>query len=115
MAVAAGDQVGRYLDDLMRLVGRATPGPLEVQRQPDRRYALTTPAGRLVAVVNRGPDAEVFARDRLDLRALVAGVAEVIGRHHDDGSGCCVEDGQQVPCITRRELQAQLAPRAGSA
>lgn len=116
MVGTAGDEIGRYLHELAQLVRRATPGPLVVRRTPDRRYTLTAAGtGRLVAVVNRSSDAEVFARDRLDLRALVAGVAEVIGRHHDDGSGRCAQDGQPVPCVTWRELQVQLAPRAESA
>jgi hypothetical protein len=102
-------ELGRYLDDLMALVARATPGPFAIGRTPDRRYALTAANGRPVAVVNRRSDAEVFARDRLDLRALVLGVAEVLGRHHDDGEGRCAQDGQPVPCETRRELATRLA------
>lgn len=114
MSVAEGTQVGRYLDDLMAMVARASPGLLSVGRTPDRRYALTTTTGQLVAVVNRRSDADVFARDRLDLRALVAAVAEVIGRHHDDGTGRCDQDRQPMPCVTRRDLDLQLAARAGS-
>jgi N12 class adenine-specific DNA methylase len=114
MCVAEDTHVARYLDDLMAMVARATPGQLSIDRTPDRRYTLTTTTGQLVAVVNRRSDADVFARDRLDLRALVAGVAEVVGRHHDDGTGACEQDGQPMPCVTRRDLDLQLAPRAGS-
>jgi hypothetical protein len=115
MRAAQDDQVVRYLDELMALVARATPGMLRVEPTANRRYALRTSSGRLVGVLNRRPDAELFARDRLDLRALVIGVAEVYGRHHDDGSGHCAQDGEPVPCSTRRELRMQLAPRTESA
>jgi hypothetical protein len=108
------DEVGRYLGDLIGLVAQATPGPLRVARESDRHYALTTGAGRRVAVVNRRSDAALFARDRMDLRALVLGVSEVMGLHHDRGDGRCVQDGQPMPCATLRELRAQLAPRAES-
>ena len=104
-------ELDRYLRDLMALVARATPGSFVIGRTADRRYALTDQSGRPVAVVNRRSDAEVFARDRLDLRALVVGVAEVIGRHHDDGEGRCSQDGQSMPCDTRREFAKRLAPR----
>jgi len=82
-------ELDRYLRDLMAVVARATPGAFVIGRTGDRRYALTAQDGRHVAVVNRRSDAEIFARDRLDLRALVTGIAEVLGRHHDDGEGRC--------------------------
>jgi hypothetical protein len=109
------EQVSRYLGDLMGLVIRASPGLLRIERTPDRRYALTTETGRLVGVINRRFDAEVFSRDRLDLRALVTGVVEVLARHHDDGKGCCAEDGELMPCTTRLDLDRQLWHRAVSA
>jgi hypothetical protein len=109
------DQIGRYLGELMALVARATPGAFSVERTTDRRYALTTENGRLVAVVNRRSDADLFARDRLDLRALVSGVAEVLSRHHPDGRGKCAQDGELMPCTTRRDLGLQLGQRAASA
>lgn len=115
MSVVEDTRVGQYLEDLMTAVARATPGPLSVDRGSDGRYLLRTSTGGLVAVVNRSADAEVFARDRLDLRALVTGVAEVIGRHRDNGSGRCAEDGQPMSCLTLRELEQHLGPRAGSA
>lgn len=108
------DGVGRYLEDLMALVARATPGLLVVERTADRRYTLSTASGRLVAVVNRRSDAAVFARDRLDLRALVTGVAEVLARHHDRGDGRCAHDGEPVPCTTRQDLTMQLKQRVES-
>jgi hypothetical protein len=104
-------ELGQYLDDLMALVARATPGPFAIGRTTDRRYALIAENGRPVAVVNRRSDAELFARDRLDLRALVVGVAEVLRRHHDDGEGRCSQDGQPMSCETRRELAKRLAGR----
>jgi len=107
-------ELDRYLRDLMALVARATPGLLMIGRTTDRRYALTDQSGRPVALVNRRSDAEVFARDRLDLRALVVGVAEVLGRHHDDGEGRCSQDGQSLPCETRRELARRLTSEAAS-
>ena len=70
----------------MALVARATAGAFSVERSSDRRYALTEP-GRPVAMVNRRSDAELFARDRLDLRALVSGVAEVLSRHTTTAGG----------------------------
>jgi hypothetical protein len=82
-----------------------------IGRTSDRRYALTAQDGRPVAVVDRRSDAEIFARDRLDLRALVTGIGEVLGRHHDDGEGRCSQDGQPLPCDTRRELVKQVVPR----
>jgi hypothetical protein len=98
----------------MALVARATPGLLVVRRTGDRRYALSTAHGRPVAVVNRRSDAEVFARDRLDLRALVTGAAEVLARHHDNGHGRCAQDGEPVPCTTRQDLSMQLEQRAAA-
>lgn len=92
-----------------------TPGAFTVERTTDRRYALTTENGRLVAVVNRRSDAELFARDRLDLRALVSGVAEVLSRHHHDGRDKCAQDGELMRCTTRRDLGLQLDQRAQSA
>ena len=109
------DQIGQYLGELMALVARATPGAFAVERTTDRRYALTTENGRLVAVVNRRSDAELFARDRLDLRALVSGVAEVLHRHRGDDRGRCALDGELMPCTTRRDLALQLDQRAQSA
>jgi len=104
-------ELDRYLSDLMAMVARATPGRLVIGRTGDRRYALTAPDGRPVGEVNRRSDAEIFARDRLDLRALVTGIAEVLGRHHDDGEGRCSQDGQLLPCDTRRELVRRVMPR----
>jgi hypothetical protein len=72
---------------------------------------LPAPDGRPVGEVNRRSDAEIFARDRLDLRALVTGIAEVLGRHHDDGEGRCSQDGQPLPCETRRDLVRRVMPR----
>lgn len=115
MSVVEGIEVGRYLEDLMLAVARATPGLLSVDRATDGKYTLTSTTGGLVAVVNRKVDADLFARDRLDLRALVTGIAEVIGHHEDDGTGHCVQDGQPVPCITRQDLESHLAQRVGSA
>lgn len=115
MSVVEDTRVGRYLEDLMSAVARATPGPLSVERGSDGRYVLRTSTGTQVAIVNRSVDAAVFARDRVDLRALVTGVAEVIGRHRDDGSGRCVEDSQAMSCLTLRELEQHLGPRAASA
>ena len=106
-------RVGRYLGE-MAAVARATSGRLLVRRTADRRYALTTPSGRPVAPVNRRSDAEVFARDRLDLRALATGVAEVLARHHDDGAGHCAQDGEPVPCTTRQDVGMQLEQRVES-
>jgi hypothetical protein len=111
MTAVGETELDRYLRDLMAMVARATPGRFVVGRTRDRRYALTAQDGRAVAVVNRRSDAEIFARDRLDLRALVAGVAEVLGRHHDDGEGRCSQDGQSLPCDTRRELVRRVTPR----
>jgi hypothetical protein len=105
-------ELDRYLRDLMAMVARATPGAFVIGRTGDRRYALTAPDGHHVAVVNRRSDAEIFARDRLDLRALVTGIAEVLGRHHDDGEGRCSQDGQSLPCDTRRELARRVTPRS---
>ena len=104
-------ELDRYLRDLMAMVARATPGAFVIGRTGDRRYALTAQDGRHVAVVNRRSDAEIFARDRLDLRALVTGIAEVLGLHHDDGEGRCSQDGQSLPCDTRRELVRRVMPR----
>ena len=74
MTAVGETELDRYLRDLMVMVARATPGAFVIGRTGDRRYALTAPDGRQVAVVNRRSDAEIFARDRLDLRALrVAG------------------------------------------
>jgi hypothetical protein len=108
-------ELDRYLRDLMAMVARATPGAFVIGRTGDRRYALTAQDGRHVAVVNRRSDAEIFARDRLDLRALVTGIAEVLGRHHDDGEGRCSQDGQSLPCDTRRELVRRVMPRGQAA
>jgi hypothetical protein len=115
MHEVGGEPVGRYLLELIRLVARATPGLLHIDQGTDRRYRLTGARGQTVAVVNRRADAEVFARDRMDLRALVLGVSEVIGRHRDRGDGRCCEDGQLLPCGTLHELLTHLAQRAGSA
>ena len=115
MQAVQEDPVGRYLLELIRLVARATPGFLCIDQGTDRRYRLTTARGQAVAVVNKRVDAEVFARDRMDLRALVLSVSEVIGLHHDRGDGRCNQDGQQLLCATLQELQTQLAPRAESA
>ena len=82
-----------------------------IGRTGDRRYAMTAPDGRPVGEVNRRSDAEIFARDRLDLWALATGIAEVLGRHHDDGEGRCSQDGQLLPCDTRRELVRRVMPR----
>jgi hypothetical protein len=111
MTAVGETELDRYLRDLMAMVARATPGPFVIGRTGDRRYALTAQNGRTVAVVNRRCDAEIFARDRLDLRALVIAVAEVLGRHHDDGEGHCSQDGQPLPCDTRRELVRRVMPR----
>lgn len=111
MATVGQAELDRYLRDLMAMVARATPGAFVIGRTGDRRYALTAQDGRRVAVVNRRSDAEIFARDRLDMRALVTGIAEVLGRHHDDGEGRCSQDGQPLPCDTRRELVRRVMPR----
>ena len=101
--IAVGEtELDRYLRDLMAMVARATPGAFVIGRTGDRRP---------VAVVNRRSDAEIFARDRLDMRALVTGIAEVLGRHHDDGEGRCSQDGQPLPCDTRREFVRRVMPR----
>ena len=110
MTAVGETELDRYLRDLMAMVARATPGRFMIGRIGDRRYALTAQDGRAVAVVNRRSDAEVFARDRLDLRALVSGTAEVLGRHHDDGEGRCSQDGQPLPCDTRQELVRRAMP-----
>lgn len=110
-----GEAVSRYLLELIRLVARATPGFLLVDQATDRRYRLTTSRGQTVALVNRRADAEIFARDRMDLRALILSVSEVIGRHHDRGDGRCHEDSQLLPCGTLQELLTHLTPRAGTA
>jgi hypothetical protein len=109
------DQLGRYLGDLMALVARATSGLLVVHRTADRRYALTAPDGRPVVVARRRADADVFARDRLDLRALVSAVAEVLARHRDGGDWRCAHDGEPVPSTTRQDPGMQLAQRVESA
>ena len=111
MTAVGETELDRYLRDLMAMVARATPGLFVIGRTGDRRYALTAQDGRSVAVVNRRSDAEIFARDRLDLRALVTGIAEVLGRHHDDGEGRCSQDGQSLPCDTRQELVRRVVPR----
>ena len=112
MSVVEDIRVGRYLEDLMAVVARATPGPLSVARGSDGRYTLRSSSGAVVAVVHRAADAAVFARDRVDLRALVTALAEVMGRHRDDGAGRCVEDGQPLACLTLRELELQLGALA---
>ena len=111
MTAVGETELDRYLSDLMVMVARATPGRLVIGRTGDRRYALTASDGRSVGVVDRRSDAEIFARDRLDLRALVTGIAEVIGRHHDDGEGRCSQDGQPLPCDTRRDLIRLVMPK----
>jgi len=107
--------VGDYLAGLTRLLVRASPGPLAVSRTSGSRYAVTGgSAQRPVATMGREADARLFARALPDLRVLATAVAEVLGRHHDDGAGRCVEDGQPVPCTTRRVLEDELCPRTTS-
>ncbi len=110
MTAVGESDLDRYLRDLMSMVAQATPGRLVIGRTADRQYALTAMDGRRVAVVGRRSDAEIFARDRLDLRALATGITEVLRRHHDDGEGRCSQDGQSLPCDTRRELVRRVMP-----
>lgn len=106
-------EVGGYLAELMQLVLRATPGPLVVSRAADGGYAVASANGsRPVATFVRQADAELFARALPGLRAETAAVIEALGQHHDDGTGVCAQDGQAVPCTTRRIVITQLLPRA---
>jgi hypothetical protein len=111
MTAVGQTDVDRYLSVVMAMVARATPGRFVIGRTGDRRYTPTAVDRRTVGVVEGRSDAEIFARDRLDLRAEVTGITELLGRHHDDREGRCSQDGQPLPCDTRRELIRRVMPR----
>lgn len=107
--------VGDYLAGLTELVLRATPGPFVInQPAGDGHTVMATNGRRPLATFTHRGDAELFARAPADLRAAAAALVETLGLHRDAGAGACAQDGQQVPCLTRRILIAQLAPRTAA-
>lgn len=113
MASVEEGGVGGYLADLARLTARGSAGPFRLGRADDGGHTVTPTEGRRpLAIFARRPDAELFVRALPDLRAMAAALVETLGLHRDAGGGVCAQDGQQVPCLTRRVLIAQLPPRA---
>jgi hypothetical protein len=106
--------LGDYFTGLMTVVMRASPGPFSVSRAAGDWYEVSALAGaaRPIATFARRTDAELFVRALSDLRAGVAALVETVGVHRDTGAGVCAQDGQKVPCLTRRVLIAQLMPPA---
>ena len=105
--------VGGYLADLARLTARGSAGPFRLGRADDGGHTVTAAGGRRpLAIFARRADAEFFVRALSDLRALAAALVETLGLHRDGGGGVCAQDGQEVPCSTRRVIVAQLPLRA---
>jgi hypothetical protein len=106
--------IGDYLAELMKVVMRASPGPFSVSRAAGDWYEVSAVTGtaRPIAAFARRTDAELFVRALPDLRAGVAALVETVGVHRDAGAGVCAQDGQKVPCLTRRVLIVQLMRRA---
>src|SRR2546430_2220207 len=101
MTDVASDPVGSYLADLMRLIVRASPGPLTAIRRPSGAYQIRTRSiRRPLATFARGADADLYVTAAADLRALAGTVAELLAGHRDDGRGQCVACGQHSPCRT---------------
>lgn len=107
-----GVDVGDYLAELMRMLLRVSSGPLTVRRVPGSWHEVAAVGSAPVAKFTRQADAALFVRVVGDLRAETAALVEVLTQHRDDGSGSCGQDGQPVPCTTRRLVLAQLKPRA---
>lgn len=108
-------EVGDYLAELMGLVLRASPGPFEINSTAAGTHEVTVAGGgRLVATFARQVDADLFAQALSALRAETAVLIEALGQHHDDGTGVCAQDGQVLPCTTRRIFTTQLTPRAAA-
>lgn len=113
MASAERAGVGGYLADLARLTARGSAGPFRLSQVDDGGHAVTAAGGRRpLAIFARQADAEFFVRALSDLRAMAAALVETLGLHRDTGGGVCAQDGQQVPCLTRRVIIAQLPPLA---
>ena len=115
MSDAHDVDVGDYLAGLTELVLRASPGPFLINQPTGRGHTVTAVNGRhpLATFTHRG-DAELFTRAPADLRAAAAALVETLGLHRDAGGGLCAQDSQQMSCLTRRVLIAQLAPRAAA-
>ena len=106
-----GIDVGDYLAELTKMLLRVSPGPLTIRRSPGSWHQVAAAGGAPVAKFTRVPDAVLFVRALADLRAGTAALIEVLTQHGDDGSGFCGQDGQTVPCTTRRLVLEQLGPR----
>lgn len=108
-------EVGGYLADLAQVMARASSGPFVIGRSSDGGHTVTAVEGRRpLATFARRVDAELFALALPDLRAAAAALVETLGLHRDTGTGVCAQDGQEMQCLTRRVVIAQLAPRAAA-
>lgn len=106
-----GADVWAYLASLMRTLLRVSPGPFATRRIRGGWHEVSAGGRDAVARFTRPPDAALFVRAVADLRAVTAALLEVLTLHLDDGAGSCRQDGQQVPCTTRRAITDQLGPR----